>query len=59
MNWHFDNFEFVITLLLQSPKAGGKFDYDKNLQCTEQNDMNYAGVEAALDEKTKPPHLKV
>ena len=59
LNWHFDNSEFAITLLLQSPKAGGKFEYVKNLRCAEQNDMNYAGVEAVLDEKTKPSHLTV
>ena len=59
LNWHFDNSEFAITLLLQSPKAGGKFEYVKNLRRAEQNDMNYAGVEAVLDEKTKPSHLTV
>ena len=59
LNWHFDNSEFAITLLLQSPKAGGKFEYVKDLRRAEQNDMNYAGVEAVLNEKTKPSHLTV
>ncbi|MBT6533524.1 MAG: 2OG-Fe(II) oxygenase, partial [Marinovum sp.] len=30
LNWHFDNSEFAITLLLQSPKAGGRFEYVKD-----------------------------
>jgi len=32
LNWHFDNSEFAITLLLQSPKAGGDFEYVKDLR---------------------------
>ncbi len=59
LNWHFDNSEFAITLLLQSPKAGGRFEYVKDLRRAEQDDMNYAGVEAVLDEKAMPSYLKV
>ena len=55
LNWHFDNSEFVITLLLQSPKAGGDFEYVKDLRDADAGDMNYddvsAGVEGAPVEK--------
>ncbi|MDG2231169.1 MAG: 2OG-Fe(II) oxygenase, partial [Paracoccaceae bacterium] len=43
----------------QSPKAGGRFEYVKDLRRAEQDDMNYAGVEAVLDEKAMPSYLKV
>ena len=59
LNWHFDNSEFAITLLLQAPKEGGDFEYVKDLRRAENNDMNYAGVKAVLDGKTAPSKLTV
>ena len=59
LNWHFDNSEFAITLLLQSPKVGGDFEYVKDLRCAEQDDMNFSGVGDVLDGKTKPSKLNV
>ncbi len=46
LNWHFDRSEFTTTLLLQSPNAGGQFEYRTNLR-TEHN-PNYDGVAALL-----------
>ena len=32
LNWHFDRSEFTTTLLLQSPSAGGEFQYRSDLR---------------------------
>ena len=53
LNWHFDNSKFAITLLLQAPKSGGHFEYVSNLRNAEKNEMNFEGVEAVLEGKTK------
>ena len=53
LNWHFDNSKFAITLLLQAPKGGGHFEYVSNLRNAEKNEMNFEGVEAVLNGKTK------
>lgn len=49
LGWHFDNSEFAITLLLQAPKDGGAYEYIKDLRDADAGDMNFDGVEAALD----------
>lgn len=35
LGWHFDNSSFAITLLIQKPKAGSRFEYLKDLRCPE------------------------
>jgi hypothetical protein len=45
--WHFDLNDFVVSILLQSPEAGGTFDFAPNIR--DDADENYAGVAAALD----------
>lgn len=42
LNWHFDRSEFTTTLLLQSPEAGGEFQYRRDLRS--ESDPNYNGV---------------
>ena len=42
LNWHFDRSEFTTTLLLQAPKSGGVFQYQKDLRS--DHDPNYEGV---------------
>jgi len=42
LNWHFDRSEFTTTLLLQSPAAGGEFQYRSDLRS--EGDPNYNGV---------------
>lgn len=59
LNWHFDNSEFAITLLLQSPEGGGSFDYVKDLRSAETGDMNYAEVEAFVNGVREPTSLSV
>lgn len=54
LNWHFDRAEFTTTLLLQSPEAGGVFEYRRDLRAPDA--PNYAGVAALLagrDESVK------
>ena len=46
LNWHFDRSEFTTTLLLQSPAAGGEFQYRSNLRS--EDDPNYASVARLL-----------
>lgn len=45
--WHFDNSECVITLLLQEPESGGDFEYVPNIRSDENE--NYAEVEKVLN----------
>ena len=45
LNWHFDNSEFAITLLLQSPTDGGEFQYLKDFRDADKNEMNFEGVD--------------
>lgn len=46
LNWHFDRSEFTVTLLLQSPEAGGEFEYRHGLRT--DSDPNYDGVARLL-----------
>ena len=48
LNWHFDNSEFAITLLLQSPIGGGEFQYLKDFRNADKNEMNFEGVDKLL-----------
>ena len=47
LNWHFDRAEFTTTLILQSPDAGGAFQYRNDLRSDE--DPNYDGVADLLN----------
>jgi hypothetical protein len=49
--WHFDLNDFVVSILLQAPDAGGTFDFAPNIR--DDRDENYAGVAAALDGRSK------
>jgi hypothetical protein len=45
--WHFDLNDFVVSILLQAPEAGGTFDFAPNIR--KDGEENYAAVAAALD----------
>jgi hypothetical protein len=45
-NWHFDDPDFVVTLMLQKPEGGGAFECVPGLRSPE--DENYAGVREVL-----------
>jgi hypothetical protein len=49
--WHFDLNDFVVSILLQAPDAGGTFDFAPNIR--DDRDENYAGVAAALDGRSE------
>ena len=57
LGWHFDNSTFAITLLIQKPPSGSRFEYIKNLRNADAGDMNFDGVQALLDGKTQPQVL--
>ncbi len=42
LNWHFDRSQFTTTLLIQTPDAGGEFEYRSDLRS--DSDPNYEGV---------------
>ena len=46
LGWHFDHAEFVTTLILQAPLAGGSFEYVQNLRSP--NDENIDDVKKVL-----------
>ena len=49
LNWHFDRSEFTTTLLLQSPRSGGLFEYRSGLRSSSA--PNYEGVSRLLGGK--------
>ncbi len=46
LGWHFDNADFVVTLMLQAPEAGGVFEFAPMLRSPEHR--NDEGVRALL-----------
>lgn len=59
LGWHFDNSSFAITLLLQRPEAGSRFEYVKDLRDADAGEMNHAGVAALLEGETEPQVLSM
>ena len=59
LGWHFDNSSFAITLLIQKPEAGSRFEYVKDLREADRGEMNFAGVGALLDGETQPQVLSM
>ena len=59
LGWHFDNSSFAITLLIQKPDAGSRFEYIKDLRDAGSNDMNYDGVGDLLDGRVQPQVLQM
>ncbi|RED17923.1 HalD/BesD family halogenase [Pontivivens insulae] len=57
LGWHFDNSSFAITLLIEKPDAGSRFEYVKDLRDADAGEMNYDGVTALLDGATQPDVL--
>ena len=57
LGWHFDNSSFAITLLIQKPAAGSRFEYLKDLRDAAAGEMNFDGVADVLDGKVAPQVL--
>ena len=49
LGWHFDNSSFAITLMIQQPKAGGAFEYVKNVRDADYGEMNVEVVDQVLN----------
>lgn len=59
LGWHFDNSSFAITLLIQKPETGSRFEYLKDLRNADAGEMNYSAVGALLDGDTSPEILSM
>lgn len=59
LGWHFDNSSFAITLLIQKPDAGSRFEFIKDLRDADAGEMNYDGVRALLDGDVAPDVLRM
>ena len=59
LGWHFDNSSFAITLLIQKPDAGSRFEYIKDFRDADTGEMNFEGVRALLDEQIQPDALSM
>ena len=59
LGWHFDNSSFAITLLIQKPDAGSRFEYIKDLRDAGAGEMNYDGVGDLLDGRSTPDVLEM
>lgn len=59
LGWHFDNSSFAITLLIQKPDAGSRFEYVKALRDADTGEMNYEGVDALLRGAIQPQVLSI
>ena len=49
LGWHFDNSSFAVTMMLQTPEAGGTFEYVAGARDADAGEMAYDTVEAVLD----------
>lgn len=59
LGWHFDNSSFAITLLIQKPDAGSRFEYVKDLRDADAGQMNYDGVDDVLNGTSRPQALSM
>ena len=59
LGWHFDNSSFAITLLIQSPVDGGRFEYVKDVRNADNGEMSYQRVGNILDGNEPVQHLQM
>tara|TARA_Y100001970_G_scaffold290108_2_gene422607 strand:- start:38 stop:820 length:783 start_codon:yes stop_codon:yes gene_type:complete len=59
LGWHFDNATFAITLMIQSPKSGGIFEYTNKGRNYEKNYINKNYISKVIKNKMKVEELKV
>ena len=48
LGWHFDNSSFAVTLLLQAPEAGGRFEYVAEVRNADAGEMGFDAVDQIL-----------
>ena len=44
--WHYDTNEFVVSIMIQKPQSGGRFEYHKDLRCI--GNENLDGLDSVL-----------
>lgn len=49
LGWHFDNSSFAVTMLLQKPAGGSRFEYVPDVRDADAGEMGFEKVEAVLD----------
>lgn len=49
LGWHFDNSSFAITLLIQKPASGGKFEFVKDIRDPVDDEKNSQAIQSVLD----------
>ena len=49
LGWHFDNSSFAVTMLLQAPEGGGRFEHVPAVRNADRGDMAFDRVGAILD----------
>ena len=54
LDWHFDNSDFTITLLIQQCEKGGEYEYYPNMRYNENGEEDYKTAEKCLDGLIKP-----
>ena len=59
LGWHFDNASFAITLMIQSSKSGGKFQYVVDARNVEKNTVNVPLIESVLQNKYPVKELQI
>ena len=59
LGWHFDNASFAITLMIQSSRSGGKFQYVVDARNVEKNIVNLPLIESVLQNKYPVEDLQI
>ena len=59
LGWHYDNSSFAITLMIQSPKKGGAFEFVKDVRDADKGEMNFERSGEILDGKVTPEVLSM
>lgn len=49
LGWHFDNSSFAVTMLLQAPQSGGRFEYVPQVRDADGGEMGFDQVDSILD----------
>lgn len=57
LGWHYDNSSFAITLMIQTPNAGGVFEYVKDVRDADRGEMNFSTSEQVLKNLATPNTL--
>ncbi|OGI85848.1 hypothetical protein A3A05_02025 [Candidatus Nomurabacteria bacterium RIFCSPLOWO2_01_FULL_41_12] len=57
LEWHFDNADFAVTLLVKNPKKGGIYEYFPNMRYGAESKEDYETLRKILDRKLKPKRV--